>query len=390
MTHGKPHRERPHKPHELGPRIFFRGRWAGADLRPWGGSRVTLRDPDHPRWPKGGERTEDPKVAIRWAWRYATALQQAGSRKALGGREAERLDDAVRRYLRHREHPVEDATLRNDKTVTTHLVEWVGGDRDVADIAREDVQGLFDDLRRSDYASTTLDTYQRVLHRFFAWLGVKGNPAKGLDLPTPARQDIRPWSDAEMDTLREAADRLDSQDKSGLRRYRLGLEAVVNTGGRAMELAALEWRDFQPEHKTVRFVRQLDRATNKPRPLKGKNAGTALVLQEWWDFHDEGATGRVLLNAKGGPMTSPVSRAMIVRLLDTAGLNERGAGWHRGRHTYARLFIERGGRLEELQKSLRHKSILTTEREYGHLHEDVAAKLARMRIYKDEPIRRIK
>jgi integrase len=68
-------------------------------------------------------------------------------------------------------------------------------------------------------------------------------------------------------------------------------------------------------------------------------------------------------------------------ILDLAGLNEDGVGYHSFRHTYARIFIESGGRFEELQKSLRHSSIVTTETLYGHFHEDVAAKLAGDRIY---------
>ena len=31
MAPGNPSRQRPHKPNELGPRVYFRGRWAGAD-----------------------------------------------------------------------------------------------------------------------------------------------------------------------------------------------------------------------------------------------------------------------------------------------------------------------------------------------------------------------
>ena len=60
------------------------------------------------------------------------------------------------------------------------------------------------------------------------------------------------------------------------------------------------------------------------------------------------------------------------------------------RQTYARRFIELGGRFEELQKSLGHKSITTTEQTYGHFHEDIAASLARGRIYRDEGLRVVK
>jgi integrase len=72
---------------------------------------------------------------------------------------------------------------------------------------------------------------------------------------------------------------------------------------------------------------------------------------------------------------------MILRLLAEAKLYEPGLGWHTFRHTYGRLFIEQGGRFEELKESLGHKSIVTTEQTYGHFHTDRAAQLARMKIY---------
>ena len=72
---------------------------------------------------------------------------------------------------------------------------------------------------------------------------------------------------------------------------------------------------------------------------------------------------------------------MITRVLDTAGLNRTGMGWHILRHTYAREFIKMGGHFEKLQKSLGHKIIMVTEDRYGHFHEDVAVKLAGKRIY---------
>jgi integrase len=72
---------------------------------------------------------------------------------------------------------------------------------------------------------------------------------------------------------------------------------------------------------------------------------------------------------------------MIQRILDTAGLNEMGVGWHSLRHTYAKRFIDMGGRIQELQKSLGHSSIQTTEQVYGHFEDEDAARMARQRIY---------
>ena len=61
---------RPDRPHELGPSLFRRRRWWAADLRPWGGGRMTLRDPGADGWPDDGARTDDLETAGRWMWAY--------------------------------------------------------------------------------------------------------------------------------------------------------------------------------------------------------------------------------------------------------------------------------------------------------------------------------
>src|SRR5690606_38475834 len=87
--------ERPHRPHELGPRLFRRGRWWAADLRPWGGGRVTLRDPRARGWPRKGERTEHRDIAEKWKWAYVEYAQSEARARQLGIRDDQRtLGDA--------------------------------------------------------------------------------------------------------------------------------------------------------------------------------------------------------------------------------------------------------------------------------------------------------
>lgn len=74
----------------------------------------------------------------------------------------------------------------------------------------------------------------------------------------------------------------------------------------------------------------------------------------------------------------------MTAILDHAKLKAPGIGLHSLRHTYARQFIEKGGRLEELQKSLGDSSITITERFYGHMTEQSAATLARWKIYGED------
>jgi len=69
------------------------------------------------------------------------------------------------------------------------------------------------------------------------------------------------------------------------------------------------------------------------------------------------------------------------QIIQEAGLKRDRQNAHTFRHTYARLALEMGARLEELQRFLGHASIRTTEASYGWLTEQSATTLARARIY---------
>jgi len=100
----------------------------------------------------------------------------------------------------------------------------------------------------------------------------------------------------------------------------------------------------------------------------------------WWG--DVNANNRLLPRYHDGPSElQGQAKRHVPAVLEKAGLSEIGVRFHAGRHTCARLFIEMAGRFEELQKSLGHASIVTTEKQYGHFHEDVAAANAVRRIY---------
>lgn len=75
--------------------MFRRGRYWHADLRPWSGGRVPLRDPKAKGWPLKGERTEDEDVARRWAWAYVDRDAAGSLRDAARRRRADAVADAA-------------------------------------------------------------------------------------------------------------------------------------------------------------------------------------------------------------------------------------------------------------------------------------------------------
>lgn len=178
------------------------------------------------------------------------------------------------------------------------------------------------------------------------------------------------------------------------RSYRLLVEVALCTGARLGELAALRWSAFDPVNKTVRITAQapLKGTASALRTLKGKKSRTALVMPEFWPFYDAYVgdidprqLGCVLSSDPASPYVSLGSVAgWTETLLDRAKLNRPGRGIHLCRHTFGREFLERGGRLEQLQQSLGHSSIRTTEKSYAWLSGDTAAAMARSAIYGNE------
>ena len=367
---------------EKGPRVYREGRYWKGDFRPYGGERVSLRDPKAPGWPIRGDRTEHADVARQWSHAYVEMYRDHTRSRQLGlKRRFPPLGEALDKYLEHRQNIVAENTWGVDKTAAMHLTEYFGRGRPISHVIAH-LQDVVDARLAAGYAPSSLRTLYAAWLPFFYWLGYdrENNPARFLRLPSVPEVDVETWSDDELGELREASDWVDrNRVKGHMPEARLTLETFVCTGVRQQEGFALDWDAFNREHESVRIGWQLGKNSLRKRALKGKVARTAYVLPEFWDWYRE-ATGPVLATPKGGYAGYRTQRNLLRRILDAARLYEPGAGYHRFRHSYSRIFIERGGRMEELQKFLGHKSIVTTMRTYAHFHEDVAVANARKRL----------
>ena len=369
-----------------GPRVFRRGRWYGADFRQYGGERRTLRDPKHPRWPEQGERTDHEEVAHRWKWAYVDLYREGTKRRQLGQPARRKLAGAVREYLAHREQTREPKTVRSNTTILNRLLSEFG-DVDIHTIETAPLQRMLDGDKRAGYKPSTLDLTRIVLSTFFKWAGPH-NPAAALVVSKAGAQDIFAFTDEEIETLRSAARVVEAERGPDIIPCNVvdAIELGLATGARAQELFALDWRDINPKTRTARIVRQLVRGTTRTKPLKGKRARTAVILPHWWDHH-AGGSGLILKRFDGLPIGESLSRRIIGRVLRRADLKRPGSGWHDLRRTYGRLFLEAGGWMDELQRSLGHASIKTTEASYGKFQGEVAAQFATQRIYGEGRLR---
>lgn len=336
-----------------------------------------MRDPRHSGWPDEGERTADEQVARRWAWTYLDRMRGQHRNRMLRRKPSRTLGEAVKAYLERRDRLVEPATVQSDRTALQHLLDAHGAGKRLDRIGAAEVQLVADTLLDRGYKVTTVATYVGQVGGFLASHGSK---VAGIELPNPGTVDLVAWDEEERDRIRWAAARVDETQIGKFPTARLAIEVGLSMGLRQGEIFALRWQDIDTESLSVRVQWQLPKDRRDLKPLKGKRARTALVLPGWWPWHRADAEG-FILHYRGRPVNTRTQRNLITRILDTAGLNEMGAGWHRTRHSYAREFIERGGLLQELSIALGHSSISITERSYAGFMESVAIGLARRKIY---------
>jgi integrase len=352
--------------------------------------RVTMRDPDHPGWPDRGERTEVGEVAEKWRWKYYDLALTGTRNRQLDIPAARTLEAARDEYIEHRERTVEPQTVKSDRYAIAAIIDKVGADTIVYDVTKEQVQDMLDGWLDGGYSRTTVQTLKVYLSGFFRWAGLDPNPARKAVVPKPEEREIFAWSDAEIERLRSAADKVDREDPTRL--ARLLLDAGLATGARFRELLALRWEDFNPQMRTVRIARQVAqyrRGTKLPKSRRGR---TAVVLPFFWEHYREGARGSILPSPAGGGrhMSSKSAELSLKRTLELAELDGPQRAFHDLRRTYGRLFLEMGGWMDELQRSLGHRNAATTERLYGKFQEEVAAQFAVDRVYGEGRARRLR
>jgi integrase len=343
-----------------GPRLFKRGRWWAADLRPWGGARPTLRDPRHPK----GERTEFRDVARRWAEAYVERLQRATHDRQRGIPKVKTLGTAAEEYLRHRERTKEYNTAKANRTAVNHMIAAFGERRALHTITDEEIQRWFDDRART-YAPGTLHLLRINVRRFFEEIGRPVHST--IAIPKGHTDDPDALSDAEIKAVFKACIRDGDREL---------VATALATGARRAELWALEGQDFRKGWRSVRFARQVGWPGRSMKGLKGKRNRTALVLP---DFAEDVPRGMGLLFAP--TPTKDQANYRVTEILKRAGLYKPGRGPHVFRHTYGRLGMERyQWSTDMLRIFLGHANLTTTAR-YAHFGEEVAVKLAEERTY---------
>lgn len=252
-------------------------------------------------------------------------------------------------------------------------------------IERDHITDYIDDLRRRDYASSSVERHVAALkgfHRFCVREGI-ARVDLAASVPLPKKPDRLP----EAITIDQIASLLDQpfEDKpAGIRDHAI-LEMLYGCGLRVSELCSLDFSNLMLDDELVRVRGK----GGKERlvPLLG-SARTALddYLRNGRPYlHAKSGTQdqeAIFLNARGGRL----SRRSVGELVEKYGRNVHIEGLHPHtlRHSFATHLLEGGADLRVLQEMLGHSDIATTQIythvDRSHIREEYLSTHPRARV----------
>lgn len=215
-------------------------------------------------------------------------------------------------------------------------------------------------LKDLGLSPATIRRQVSATHTYFAFLIGEGHltddPSDRMETPRRGRALPEVLTVAEVEAMLAAP----SADHPLAWRDRALLELAYGAGLRVSELCGLAGPDLLLADGLVRVFGK----GGKERlvPIGRKVVGpVSIYLNQTRPSLDRGRSeGRVLLNARGGPLTRVGAWGIIKRVAKAAGLTRRVTP-HTLRHSFATHLLEGGADLRAVQEMLGHVDLSTTQ-----------------------------
>ena len=276
---------------------------------------------------------------------------------------------------------VRPGTLQDYLSYFKHHIHPYFGDRTLADISVEDVQGFKSAKLAAGLSPQTVKHFLRLLRQMLGhaveWELLRINPAKSVKNPRVPKADIDVLTPTEVQAFIEAAPM----------KWRPMFYTAISTGLRIGELLAMKWGnlDWQSQRyfvketlarargdyeggfaapKTEGSARSVDLTRTCLRLLEAHQTLQASErLEAGPDYED---SDLIFATRLGRPLDHKnIVHRQFHAALAAAGL--RHIRFHDLRHTCASLLINQGVSPKYIQRQLRHASIKMTFDCYGHL-----------------------
>ena len=286
---------------------------------------------------------------------------------------------------------IRSSTLRQYTQVVRQYITPNLGKIKLVELKPYLIQQLYDKLIARGKGRRTVQVVHAVIHRSLnqaVKLGILDlNPDDSTSPPKTQEKEIRVLDQDQVHALLSVA------KSKGFHHFALYYVALV-TGMRQGELLGLKWNDFDPERKTIKVTRQVQRVQgggfefSPPKTKKGfrtiKLGGEAVnVLRRHYiaqlDYSSrEGDKWQdhtlIFPSVVGTPINPPNLVKAFRALLEKAGLPR--VRFHSLRHTAASLMLNNGVDVLVVSRRLGHSKPSITLDVYGHLIPSSQQKVA--------------
>ncbi|MCK8487385.1 tyrosine-type recombinase/integrase [Paenibacillus sp. MBLB2552] len=227
-------------------------------------------------------------------------------------------------------------------------------------------KGFYRDAQKP-LAPASVAAFIAPLKSFYKWGSDRGiglfdhNPAQNIRIPAIAVTSRRHYL-----TRNEVGKLLETLRRQSLRNYLIGLSLVL-LGLRVSELCGIKWKDFNADLlETSVWLTVAHAKRGKTREVK--------IPRELWNMYQEHAR-----RLAGSPEPDPelvlfaITPRQIERIIKQAGTAsgiQKQPTPHWLRHTNATLALLQGASLQQVQETLGHSHINTTQR-YLHTVEQM-------------------
>ena len=250
------------------------------------------------------------------------------------------------------------------------LLTFLGQERELNDIVREDLNVCIGELSKLKRKSTSINRFISSVRTLFSYCHkfnyISVNPALSLKTVKISKLMPRFMTESEVDTLCNLPEKnellWESRDKALF-------EMLYSSGCRVSELAALKISDFNGG-----IGRAVVRGKgNKDRIVYFGNAAQKAFLEYLKDRKkvivekglDPKEVQNVFVNQKGSALTTGGIRYILSRYTGVEGTKHH-INPHAFRHTFATQLLSNGCDVRVVQELLGHSSISTTQR-YTHV-----------------------
>jgi len=270
--------------------------------------------------------------------------------------------DALEQFLsefaaQRRGSPHTIAAYRRDVTRVLDAAAGAGKTVSPARWTRELLERAMRDLYRTGHSASSTARALAAWRSFSGFCVRRGvlqsDPARALPFPRLAKRLPRTLPEPE---LAAALDRLDTNDRSGLRDRAL-LELTYSSGLRLSELTGLRRSDLD---RAAELVRVRGKGRRERLVPVGRRALMALdrYLAATTERSAPGAP--VFANAQGRPISNRTVQRVVSRRLGEVAHGLRVSP-HALRHSFASHLLDHGADLRAIQELLGHRSLASTQ-----------------------------